>query len=177
MHVPPPHTFHRRAGRQDKEQQAWQQRGAGWLGEAPSSSDIVGGAWPAAIPAAASASHPVRRPRAATAAAAELRAQAQEAGESPVNLQRQQPCSRYVRATPPLSPFPITHHHLPNPPTHLTPQGVLDRLRGARELTLKRLYKLALRKALGNFLAGQLGVDVSRWVWLTCVLFLGCVYG
>ena len=39
---------------------------------------------------------------------------------------------------------------------------MLDRLRGARELTLKRLYKLALRKALGNFLAGQLGVDVCR---------------
>lgn len=54
-------------------------------------------------------------------------------------------------------------------PKHIHPQGVLDRLRGARELTLKRLYKLALRKALGNFLAGQLGVDV-RWWWLgVCV--------
>lgn len=40
---------------------------------------------------------------------------------------------------------------------------MLDRLRGARELTLKRLYKLALRKALGSFLAGQLGVDVRGW--------------
>jgi len=38
-------------------------------------------------------------------------------------------------------------------------QGIIDRLKGARELTIKRLYKLVLRKALGNFLAGQLGVD------------------
>ena len=38
-------------------------------------------------------------------------------------------------------------------------QALIDRLKGARELTIKRLYKLVLRKALGNFLAGQLGVD------------------
>eukprot|EP00624_Nannochloropsis_granulata_P003123 evm.model.NODE_25904_length_47336_cov_19.557947.13 len=38
-------------------------------------------------------------------------------------------------------------------------QRIVDRLKGARELTIKRLYKLVLRKALGNFLAGQLGVD------------------
>jgi len=38
-------------------------------------------------------------------------------------------------------------------------QSIVDRLKGAREVTIKRLYKLVLRKALGNFLAGQLGVD------------------
>ena len=40
----------------------------------------------------------------------------------------------------------------------------MERLKGARELTLKRLYKLVLRKALGNFLAGQRGVAVGGLV-------------
>src|SRR6056297_1215018 len=38
-------------------------------------------------------------------------------------------------------------------------QAFVDRLRGVQEITVKRLYKFVLKKALGKFLAGQLGVD------------------
>lgn len=55
----------------------------------------------------------------------------------------------------------VSYLHLSNQHT-LIIQGIIDRLKGARELTIKRLYKLVLRKALGSFLAGQLGVEVRK---------------